>query len=107
MLRRKERSFSFEFSLNVFTEFTELNSVTKNNIILKKDCWDRTHYLLCERQRLYHSATETQLTENTVKLILIHASVDSLNSIPFRGNPIGFHRNLGHTCGVITVAESY
>ena len=59
-----------EFSLNVFTEFTEFSD--KNIIILKKDCWART---LCEKQRLYHCATDTQLTEKRVKLILIHASV--------------------------------
>ena len=50
-----------EFSLNVFTEFSEFND--KIILFLKKWCtW--THYLLRERQRLYHSATETQLTED-------------------------------------------
>ena len=72
-----------------------MNSVTKNNIILKNS-WTQTHYLLHERQRLYHCSTETQLTKKTVKLILIHATVDSLNSLnsansaPFRKNPIVF-----------------
>ena len=56
------------FSLN------SLNSVTKI-LFFKKDCWARTHYLLCEKQRLYHCATDTQLREKIVKFILIHASV--------------------------------
>ena len=56
------------FSLN------SVNSVTKIILFLRK-CWARTHYLLCEKQRLYHYATDTQLTEKTVKLILVHASV--------------------------------
>ena len=67
-----------------------LNSAKGRNIILKRFLGSN-HYLLCERQRLYHSATETQLTEDTVKLILIYASVDSLNSlnsVPFRENSI-------------------
>ena len=52
----------------------------------------------CVRDRDSTTAPqETQLTEKTVKLILIHASVDSLNSLnstisenssPFRENPI-------------------
>ena len=48
--------YLIEFSLNVFTEFSELSD--KNKIILK-DCRARTHYLLCERQGLYHCATDT------------------------------------------------
>ena len=59
---------TLEFSLNVFTEFSD-----KNIIILKRRA--RTHYLLCKRQGFYQWSTETQLTEKTVKLILIHASV--------------------------------
>ena len=54
-----------EFSLNVFTEFSEFSD---KNIIILKYCWVQTHYLLCEKQRLYHCATDTQLTEKTVKL---------------------------------------
>ena len=77
-----------EFFQNAFTELGEFSD--KKNIILKRAL---THYLLHERQRLYHCATEIQLTEKTVKLILVHASVDSLNSLnsansaPFRKNP--------------------
>ena len=58
------------FSLN------SANSVTKILLFLK-DCWARTHYLLCEKQRLYHCATDTQLTEkiDLVKFTIIHASV--------------------------------
>ena len=62
---------TLEFSLNVFTEFAEFSD--KNIIILKRRA--RTHYLLCKRQGFYQWSTETQLTEKTVKLILIHASV--------------------------------
>ena len=50
-------------------------------------------------QRLYHCSTETQLTEKTVKLILIHASVDSLNSLnsaPFGKNPNARCTNIVH-----------
>ena len=49
---------------------------------------------LSKRQRLYNCSAETQLSEKTVKWILIHASVDFLNSLnsanfaPFRENPI-------------------
>ena len=70
-----------EFSLNAFTEFSEFSD--KILYFLKKIpvlepiilCEARTHSLLCKRQRLYHCTTDTQLTEKTVKLILIHASV--------------------------------
>ena len=61
-----------EFSPNVFTEFSEFSDKI---ILFLKKCCARTHYLLCERQRHYHSPTETQLTENTFKLILVHASM--------------------------------
>ena len=70
------------FSLN------SANSVTKK--IFKKGSCTRTNYLLCEKQRLYHCTTETQLTEKTVKLILIHASVisqDSLKVLLHLGKP--------------------
>ena len=56
-----------EFSLNVFSEFSD-----KNNINLKRNAVLKTT-ISCVR--LYHSATETQLTEKTFKLILVHASV--------------------------------
>ena len=78
---------SIEFSLNVFTQFSEFSD--KNKIILKR----LLGYLLCERQALYHCATDTAGRED-IELNLIHASVDSLNSVnsensaPFRENPI-------------------
>ena len=64
--------FVFEFSLNVFTEFSD-----KNNIILKRLLYSNLPSPVCEKKRLYHFAIETQLTEKRVKLILIHASVIS------------------------------
>ena len=69
----KNKPSLFEFSLNV--SLNSANSVTKNIIILKRCCCIQTNYLLCERQIFYHCATETQLTEKTVKLFHIHASV--------------------------------
>ena len=68
---------ALEFSLNVFTKI----------ILFSKRSCSRTHYFLCERQRLYHCSTETQLTENTVKLILIHASVIFSNSLNLLNSP--------------------
>ena len=56
----------------------QLLSNSGEQMTFKKDCCAWTHNLLCERQRFYHFAIETQLTEKAVKLILIHAS-DSLN----------------------------
>ena len=54
-----------------------LNSVTKKIKIEKKDCGVGTQDLPCKRQRLYHSATEPQATEQILILNLIHASVIS------------------------------
>ena len=55
-----------------------LNSVTKKKIKIKKeDCRVGTKDLLCKRQRLYHSATEPQATEQILMLNPIHASVIS------------------------------
>ena len=77
----------FEFSPKCF------HWIQWQKILFLKDSWSGTHYLLCERQRLHHCATETQLTEKIAKLIIIHASVDSLNSLnsvnsaPFKENP--------------------
>ena len=56
-----------EFSLNVFTELK----------IKKEDHRVGTQDLLCKRQRLYHSATEPQATEQIFILNPIHASVIS------------------------------
>ena len=53
---------TIEFSLNVFTEFAEFSD--KNNIILKR-LLGSNHYLLCERQGLYHCATETANREDS------------------------------------------
>ena len=40
------------------------NSVKKNKIIYK-DSWALTHYLLCERQRLYNCTTDTAHREDS------------------------------------------
>ena len=53
-----------------------LNSVTKINI-KKEDCRVGTQNLQCKRERLHHSATEPQATEQILILNLIHASVIS------------------------------
>ena len=34
-------------------------------ILLSKNCWTRTHYHLCERQGLYHFATDTTGRKNS------------------------------------------
>ena len=52
-----------------------LNSVTIKLKIKKEDC--RIVDLLCERQKLYHSATEPQATEQILMLNPIHSSVIS------------------------------
>ena len=63
-----------------------MNSVTKNNFIFLK-IRTQTHYLFCKRQRWYHSATKTRVTERILKFTLIHASLilsvslNSLNSV--------------------------
>ena len=65
------------FSLN------SLNSVTKMILFLKRLLYSNSLSPVSETGTLL-LFTETQLTENTVKLILIHASVifsDSLNSL--------------------------
>ena len=49
----------------------------KNLKIKKEDYRVGTQDLLCKRQRLYHSATEPQATEQILILNLIHASVIS------------------------------
>ena len=49
-------------------------------ILFSKDCWARSHYLLCERQGLYHCATGTQLTKNSCFSDLSD-SLNSLNSV--------------------------
>ena len=61
-----ERRETFEFSLNVFTEFSEI-------LYFKKII--RTCHLLCKRPRCYHSASKTEVTEKIFKLSPIHASV--------------------------------
>ena len=64
-----------EFSLNAFTEFAEFSD--KKIKIKKEDCRVGTGDFLCKRQRLYHSATEPQATEQILILNSIHASVIS------------------------------
>ena len=54
---------TFEFSLNVHTEFVDW----KNNI--------QTCNPLCQRPGCYHSASKTQITDGIFKLILLHNSV--------------------------------
>ena len=61
-----------EFSLNAFTEFSD-----KQIKIKKENCRVGTLDLLCERQKLYHSATEPQATEQSLVMNTIHASVIS------------------------------
>ena len=65
-----------EFSLNVFTEFSEFSDKKKLKIE-KEDYRVGTQDLLHKRQRLYHSATEPQATEQIHILNPIHASVIS------------------------------
>ena len=83
---------AFQFSLNVFTEFAEYNSVTKIIFFFQKIAVLEPT-ISCVRDRDSTTVPWTQLTEKTVKLILIHASVHSLNSlnsvnsVPFRENP--------------------
>ena len=70
---------TIEFSLNVFTEFSD-----KNNIIFKKIAGlEPTISCVRDRDCANHCATETQLTEKTVKLILIHASLNWLRFSEF------------------------
>ena len=77
-----------EFFLNVFTEFSEFSD--KKNL---KKIAGLKPTPSCVRDGDSTIQPQTQLTEKTVKFILIHASVDSLNSlisvksIPFRENP--------------------
>ena len=70
-----------EFSLNVFTEFTEFFftefSDKKKLKFKKEDYRVGTQYLLYKTQRLYHSATQPQATEQILTLNPIHASVIS------------------------------
>ena len=55
-----------------------LNSMTKKIKNRKKEDYRvGTQDLLCKRQRLYHSATEPQSTEQILILNPIHASVIS------------------------------
>ena len=77
-----------------FTEFSD-----KNCIILKR-LLGSNPYISCVRGRDSTTVPRTQLTEKTVKLILIHASVDSLSSVKsvqFRENP---NRSLG--CEIVS-----
>ena len=62
-----------EFSLNVFTEFSDKKKLK----IKKEDHRVGTQELLCKKQRLYHSATEPQATEQILVLNPIRASVIS------------------------------
>ena len=64
-----------EFSLNAFTEFAEFSD--KKVKIKKENCRVGTQDLLWKRQRLYHSATETQTADQILILNPIHASVIS------------------------------
>ena len=64
-----------EFSLNAFTVFAEFSD--KKIKIKKENCSAGTQDLPCKRQRLYHSAIETQTAEQIFILKPIHFS-DSL-----------------------------
>ena len=33
--------------------------------MFSKDCWVQTHYFLCEKQGLYHYATDTSVREDS------------------------------------------
>ena len=57
---------AIDFSLNVFTEFSD-----KNYYILKNTI--QTCQLLCKRPKCYHIASKTQVTEGIFKLSPIHA----------------------------------
>ena len=62
-----------------------LNSVTKIKLF-SKDCWAQTHYLLCEKQGLYHYATDTSDREDSFNYSNscfsdLSDSLNSLNSV--------------------------
>ena len=63
-----------EFSVNVFTEFAEIQWQKKFKI-KKEDYRVGTQDLLCKSLCLYHSATKPQATEQILILNPIHASV--------------------------------
>ena len=111
-----ENGFAVSSNVQIYLFFTgcKLLPIMRFNRVFPK-CfhwiqwiqWQKNYYfkkiagleptISCVRDRDSTTATtETQLTENTVKLILIHASVDSLNSLNsvkfvlFRENPIIF-----------------
>ena len=96
-----------EFSLNIFNEFAEF-SEKKIKKIKQEDCRVGTQDLLCKRERLYHSVTETQATEQILILNPIHVSVISQilwicwihwiqwSSDPFREKPIVFKPTVSH-----------
>ena len=71
---------TLEFSLNVFTEFAEFSDKKKLKI-KKEDYRVGTQDLLCKRQRLYHSVTEPQATEQILILNPIHASMISQSTV--------------------------
>ena len=52
---------TMEFSLNAFTELAEFSD--KKIKIKKENCRVGTQDLLCKRQTLYHSATESIVRE--------------------------------------------
>ena len=88
------RTNILEFSLKVFTEFSD-NFFSKN----KKRLLYSNPGPLPKRQRWYHIATKTHVRERIIKLTLIHASVilsvslNSLNSVK-----IGSIQGKPHLC---------
>ena len=72
------------------------NSVTKKIKIKKEDCRVGTQDLLCKRQRLYHSATEPQATEQILILnpiLYLSDFSDSLNSLNSMKVLLAFREN--------------
>ena len=63
---------SFEFSPNVFTQFSEFSD--KNIIIFFKKSIQTCH-LPCKRPRCHHGTSKTQVAEKNFELSPVHASV--------------------------------
>ena len=64
------KSNSLEFSINVFTEFSDKNIMSNKRM----DCCARTCYLLGNKPVLYLSVRKSRVTEMVLKFNPIHAS---------------------------------
>ena len=75
---------AFEFSLNVFAEFSD-----KNICHYSKMVW--TGYLLCKRPGWYYNTGKTHARDRIFKLSPVHASV--IYQIPWIHCPLPFREN--------------